>query len=58
MASWRITDELGGIHPRLDAYPKGGPMGNRTVSRGFTLIEAAVAIAVVAILSGIIIPLH
>lgn len=32
-------------------------MGNRTVSKGFTLIEAAVAIAVVAILSGIIIPL-
>ncbi len=32
-------------------------MARRTVSKGFTLIEAAVAIAVVAILSGIIIPL-
>lgn len=32
-------------------------MANRTGSKGFTLIEAAVAIAVVAILSGIIIPL-
>jgi prepilin-type N-terminal cleavage/methylation domain-containing protein len=32
-------------------------MGTRSSQRGFTLIEAAVAIAVVAILSGIIIPL-
>ena len=32
-------------------------MDNRSSHRGFTLIEAAVAIAVVAILSGIIIPL-
>jgi prepilin-type N-terminal cleavage/methylation domain-containing protein len=32
-------------------------MDNRSSQRGFTLIEAAVAIAVVAILSGIIIPL-
>ena len=32
-------------------------MNNRTAHRGFTLIEAAVAIAVVAILSGIVIPL-
>lgn len=32
-------------------------MGTRSNQRGFTLIEAAVAIAVVAILSGIIIPL-
>ena len=32
-------------------------MDHRTVSKGFTLIEAAVAIAVVAILSGIVIPL-
>lgn len=32
-------------------------MGPRSCHRGFTLIEAAVAIAVVAILSGIIIPL-
>jgi len=32
-------------------------MANRNVKQGFTLIEAAVAIAVVAILSGIIVPL-
>jgi prepilin-type N-terminal cleavage/methylation domain-containing protein len=32
-------------------------MGNRNREQGFTLIEAAVAIAVVAILSGIIVPL-
>jgi prepilin-type N-terminal cleavage/methylation domain-containing protein len=32
-------------------------MENRSSNRGFTLIEAAVAIAVVAILSGIIVPL-
>jgi prepilin-type N-terminal cleavage/methylation domain-containing protein len=35
----------------------GGPFLTRTRSHGFTLIEAAVAIAVVAILSGIIVPL-
>jgi prepilin-type N-terminal cleavage/methylation domain-containing protein len=32
-------------------------MSNRIVQKGFTLIEAAIAIAVVAILSGIIVPL-
>jgi prepilin-type N-terminal cleavage/methylation domain-containing protein len=38
-------------------YFPGGKTMTRTKTQGFTLIEAAVAIAVVAILSGIIVPL-